>query len=199
MGGRDKSSQLVSRTTGARDVRVAAYSPRTANFVRVVAQDHADGPILTFRYEQGQSRRSSGTAANGKRHPENVYGHATVISVQWRGRHFDASGTLTPAPITTGIIVSFDPHSFRGTGVAPLEQVRKVGERRPMDTLLQKELVEAGLRLREAIARVVNEAPECFTQKNGKWSVEFRNPLSGESMSVTYSACKLIANPAQVN
>jgi len=56
-----------------------------------------------------------------------------------------------------------------------------------VDLLLQQELVEAGLRLRKAISRVVNEAPECFTQRNGKWSVEFRNPLSGESIIVTYS------------
>jgi hypothetical protein len=56
-----------------------------------------------------------------------------------------------------------------------------------MDPLLQKEIAEAGLRLRKAIARVVNEAPECFTHKNDKWSFEFRNPESGESISVTYS------------
>ncbi len=56
-----------------------------------------------------------------------------------------------------------------------------------MDALLQQEVAEAGLRLRRAISRVVNEAPECFTHKNGKWSVEFRNPTSGESIIVTYS------------
>jgi hypothetical protein len=55
-----------------------------------------------------------------------------------------------------------------------------------MDPLLKQEIAEAGLRLRKAIARVVNEAPECFTQRNGKWSFEFRNPASGESIVVTY-------------
>lgn len=68
-----------------------------------------------------------------------------------------------------------------------------------MDLLLQQELVEAGLRLRKAVSRVVNEAPECFTHRNGKWSVEFRNPLSGESIIVTYSACTIPANPARMN
>ena len=56
-----------------------------------------------------------------------------------------------------------------------------------MDMLLQQEVAEAGIRLRQAISRVVNEAPECFTHKNGRWSVEFRNPASGETISVTYS------------
>jgi hypothetical protein len=56
-----------------------------------------------------------------------------------------------------------------------------------MDPLLQQEITEAGLRLRKAISRVVNEAPECFTHKNGKWSFEFRNPETGESIVVTYA------------
>jgi hypothetical protein len=56
-----------------------------------------------------------------------------------------------------------------------------------MEMNLQQELVEAGLRLRKAIARVVNETPECFTHKNSKWCVEFRNPISGECITVTYS------------
>ncbi len=47
-----------------------------------------------------------------------------------------------------------------------------------MDMLLQQEVAEAGIRLRKAISRVVNETPECFTHKNGKWSVEFRNPAT---------------------
>lgn len=56
-----------------------------------------------------------------------------------------------------------------------------------MDMLLQQEVAEAGLRLRKAISRVINEAPECSAHKNDKWSVEFRNPTSGESIIVTYS------------
>lgn len=56
-----------------------------------------------------------------------------------------------------------------------------------MDPLLQQELAAAGLRLQKAISRVVNEAPECLTRKNDKWSFEFKNPMSGESISVTYA------------
>jgi hypothetical protein len=68
-----------------------------------------------------------------------------------------------------------------------------------VDVLLQQEVAEAGLRLRRAISRVVNETPECFTHKNGKWSVEFRNPTSGESIIVTYSGPTIPVNPAQQN
>ena len=68
-----------------------------------------------------------------------------------------------------------------------------------MDLLLQQEVAEAGLRLRNAISRVVNEAPECFTQRNGKWSVEFRNPLSGESIIVTYSGPAIPLNSVRLN
>ena len=68
-----------------------------------------------------------------------------------------------------------------------------------MDMLLQQEVAEAGLRLRKAISRVVNETPECFTHKCGKWSVEFRNPASGESIVVTYSGPKLSANSLKQN
>lgn len=56
-----------------------------------------------------------------------------------------------------------------------------------MDPLLQQELAEAGLRLRKAISRVVNESPECFTHKDGKWSFEFRNPATGEGIVVMYA------------
>jgi len=68
-----------------------------------------------------------------------------------------------------------------------------------MDRLLQQEVAEAGIRLRKAISRVVNETPECFTHKNGKWSVEFRNPASGESIIVTYSGPTISVKPAQPN
>jgi hypothetical protein len=68
-----------------------------------------------------------------------------------------------------------------------------------MDMLLQQEVAEAGLRLRKAISRVVNESPECLTHKYGKWSVEFRNPASGESIVVTYSGPTLSANPLDQN
>jgi hypothetical protein len=68
-----------------------------------------------------------------------------------------------------------------------------------VDLLLQKEIAEAGLRLRKAIARVVNEAPECFTQKNNKWSFEFRNPQSGESITVTYAGPTIHEKCSQVN
>lgn len=56
-----------------------------------------------------------------------------------------------------------------------------------MDPLLQQEVAEAGLRLRKAISRVVNESPECFAHKDGKWSFEFGNPITGEGIIVTYA------------
>ncbi len=65
-----------------------------------------------------------------------------------------------------------------------------------MDVLLEQEVTEAAIRLRKAIARVVNESPECFTHKNGKWFVEFRNPTSGESIIVTYSGPTTLINVA---
>lgn len=68
-----------------------------------------------------------------------------------------------------------------------------------MDALLQQELAEAGLRLRKAISRVVNETPECFTRRNGKWSFEFRNPTSGERITVTYSGPTMDVNSARQN
>ena len=68
-----------------------------------------------------------------------------------------------------------------------------------MDMLLQQELAEAGIRLRKTISRVVNEAPECFTHKNGRWSVEFRNPVSGENIIVTYSSPTISVKPMRAN
>ena len=68
-----------------------------------------------------------------------------------------------------------------------------------MDMLLQQEVAEAGIRLRKAISRVVNETPECFTHKNGKWSVEFRNPATGENITVTYSGPTKSVKPVQPN
>jgi hypothetical protein len=56
-----------------------------------------------------------------------------------------------------------------------------------VDPLLKQEVTEAGIRLRKAISRVVNESPECFAHKDGKWSFEFRNPITGESIVVTYA------------
>jgi hypothetical protein len=56
-----------------------------------------------------------------------------------------------------------------------------------VDPLLQREVAEAGLRLRKAIARVVSESPECFGHKDGKWSFEFGNPITGENIIVTYA------------
>jgi hypothetical protein len=56
-----------------------------------------------------------------------------------------------------------------------------------VDTLLKQEVAEAGLRLRKAISRVVNESPECFAHKDGKWAFEFKNPITGESIIVTYA------------
>lgn len=57
-----------------------------------------------------------------------------------------------------------------------------------MDTFLRKELVEAGLRLRNAISRVVKESPECFENKDGNWSFEFKNPATGEGIVVMYAS-----------
>jgi hypothetical protein len=68
-----------------------------------------------------------------------------------------------------------------------------------VDELLQKEVAEAGIRLRKAISRVVNEAPEAFAHKDGKWSVEFRNPDSGEKIIVTYSGPTLSVQPSRMN
>ncbi len=56
-----------------------------------------------------------------------------------------------------------------------------------MDPLLRRELVEAGLRRRKIIARAVSETPEWFPQTQGKWSVEFRNPETDESITVIYN------------
>jgi hypothetical protein len=68
-----------------------------------------------------------------------------------------------------------------------------------VDRLLQEEVTEAGIRLRNAIARIVNEAPECFAHRDGKWSVEFRNPASGENIVVTYSGPTIPATEERVN
>ena len=68
-----------------------------------------------------------------------------------------------------------------------------------MDPLLQKEIAEAGIRLRKAIARAVNEAPECTTRKSEKWSFEFTNPDSGEGISVTYSGPTLRMDSTRPN
>ena len=68
-----------------------------------------------------------------------------------------------------------------------------------MDILLQEEVAEAGIRLRKAISRVINEAPECFAHKNGKWSVEFRNPATGENIIVTYSGPTIAVKPMRAN
>jgi hypothetical protein len=64
-----------------------------------------------------------------------------------------------------------------------------------MDPLLQQEITEAGLRLRKAIARVVSEAPECIGQRTGKWSFQFSNPASGESIFVTYVGPNIEGEP----
>jgi len=65
-----------------------------------------------------------------------------------------------------------------------------------MDPLLKQEVAAAGLRLREAIARVVNEAPECSSHRGDKWSFEFRNPATGESILVTYVGPTVVARPS---
>jgi len=56
-----------------------------------------------------------------------------------------------------------------------------------VEITIQQQLTEAGLCLRKAIEGLVNETPECFMRKNGKWCVEFRNPISGECIAVSYS------------
>jgi hypothetical protein len=68
-----------------------------------------------------------------------------------------------------------------------------------VDTILRDEVVEAGIRLRKAISRAVHEAPECFAHRNGKWSVEFRNPASGETIVVTYSGPTAMVDPVRLN
>jgi hypothetical protein len=68
-----------------------------------------------------------------------------------------------------------------------------------VDILLQEEVAEAGIRLRKAISRVIHEAPECFAHKNGKWSVEFRNPATGENIIVTYSGPTISVKPMRAN
>ena len=65
-----------------------------------------------------------------------------------------------------------------------------------MDPLLKQEVAAAGLRRREAIARVVNEAPECYSHKSDKWSFEFSNPASGESIVVTYVGPRYTSKPS---
>jgi hypothetical protein len=65
-----------------------------------------------------------------------------------------------------------------------------------MDPLLKQEVAEAGLRLRRAIARVVNETPECFPRRTDKWSFEFSNPASGESIVVTYVGPRTVSKPS---
>ena len=65
-----------------------------------------------------------------------------------------------------------------------------------MDPLLKQEVAEAGLRLRQAIARVINEAPECFPHRRDKWSFEFSNPASGEGIVVTYVGPRIASKPS---
>ena len=65
-----------------------------------------------------------------------------------------------------------------------------------MDPLLKQEVAEAGLRLRQAIARVVNEAPECFSHRSDKWSFEFSNPTNGERILVTYVGPTVTLTPS---
>lgn len=60
-----------------------------------------------------------------------------------------------------------------------------------MDAFLRHELVEAGLRLRNAISRVLKESPECFAHQDGNWSFEFSNPATGEGIVVKYAAPKI--------
>jgi hypothetical protein len=68
-----------------------------------------------------------------------------------------------------------------------------------MDPLLQEELTEAGLRLRKAISRVVNESPECLGHKDHNWSFEFRNPTTGEGIVVVYAGPRMPAMPSHQN
>ena len=65
-----------------------------------------------------------------------------------------------------------------------------------MDSQLKQEVAEAGLRLRRAIARVVNEAPECMSHRTDKWSFEFSNPADGESIVVTYVGPTIVRKPS---
>jgi hypothetical protein len=65
-----------------------------------------------------------------------------------------------------------------------------------MDPLLKREVAEAGLRLRRAIARIVNETPECFSNRTDKWSFEFSNPASGERIVVTYVGPTVVSKPS---
>jgi hypothetical protein len=65
-----------------------------------------------------------------------------------------------------------------------------------MDPLLKQEVAEAGLRLRRAIARVINETPECFPQRADKWSFEFSNPANGETIKVTYVGPTVVGKPS---
>lgn len=65
-----------------------------------------------------------------------------------------------------------------------------------MDPLLKQEVAEAGLRLRRAIARVVNEAPECTSHRKDNWSFEFKNPADGESIVVTYVGPTIVCKPS---
>ena len=68
-----------------------------------------------------------------------------------------------------------------------------------MDPLLKQELAEAGLRLRNSISRLVNESPECFSHRNGRWSFKFGNPATGEGIVVTYAGRTTHRNHAQQN
>ena len=65
-----------------------------------------------------------------------------------------------------------------------------------MDPLLKQEVAASGLRLREAIARVVNEAPECSSHRNEKWSFEFKNQATGEGIVVTYIGPTVVTRPS---
>jgi hypothetical protein len=49
---------------------------------------------------------------------------------------------------------------------------------------------------RGAMARVVDQTPKIFTHENPEWCVEFRNPINGEVLTVTYSGPR---KPAQQN
>ena len=68
-----------------------------------------------------------------------------------------------------------------------------------MEISLRQELAEAGLRLRDVIARVVNEAPDTLSDEKGKWSAEFRNLINGELLTVTYSRPTKLVYQAQHN
>jgi hypothetical protein len=77
----------------------------------------------------------------------------------------------------------------------PPEHLALTSERREL-MFLQQELVAAGLHLRNLMARAVDETPGIFTHENPKWCVEFRNPINGEFLTVTYSRPR---KPAQEN